>query len=102
VAAQRKSAAEPHGRENAEDQREHEARGRQVQPRSIYNDDRLAWEELHPEFLVDGWCYAPPRQPTDAEWDVEPMTRMRTDGVPLCPGEDWPAWLDEPIAEGAE
>jgi hypothetical protein len=80
----------------------HEERGRQVQPRSVYGDERLAWEELHPEFLVDEWCYAPPSLPADSAWDVEPMTRMRTDGVPLCPGEDWPAWLDEPIAEGAE
>ncbi|MBI5489035.1 MAG: hypothetical protein HY905_17000 [Deltaproteobacteria bacterium] len=80
----------------------YEERGRQVQPRSIYGEERLAWEELHPEFLVDEWCYAPPSLPADSGWDVEPMTRMRTDGVPLCPGEDWPAWLDEPTAEGVE
>ena len=80
----------------------HEERGRHVEQRSLYHDQRLAWEELHPEFLVDGWCYAPPRGPMHSEWVVEPMKEMRDDGVPLCPGESWPAWLDQPIAEGAE
>lgn len=65
----------------------HGSRDRAVERRSVYHGERRAWEELHPEFLVDGWCYAPPRGLMESEWVVEPMKGMRDDGVPLCPGE---------------
>jgi hypothetical protein len=79
----------------------HEERGEHVGRRSVVFDDRREWEQPHPEFLVEDWCYIPPGHPVEPEWEIPEMTKMREAGVPLCPGADWPAWLDDPIP-GAE